>query len=76
MRTSEIATDPLYIMAGEIHDALRDHGHDESSIYSIMHYGTIIADLRMREEARKAEDARAEANAERYVQELAGAVVR
>lgn len=76
MRTSEIATDPLYIMAGEIHDALREHGHDESAIYGIMHYGTIISDLRMREEARRSEDARAKAEADRYVHELAGAVVR
>lgn len=76
MRSSEIATDPLYIMAGEIHDALRDQGHDESAIYSIMHFGMIICDLRMKEEARRVDDARAKADAERYVQELAGAVVR
>lgn len=76
MITSEITTDPLYVMAGEIHDALRDHGHDESAIYSIMHFGTIISDLRMRDEVRQAEDARTEQETKRYIAELSKAAVR
>ena len=76
MRSSEITTDPLYIKAAMLHQVLQAENYDEGQIYAVMSYGRLISDLRMRKETERFEDARAKADAERYVQELAGAVVR